>query len=675
MSFNTPLGTGGRAHVTTVDEDDDGWVASKYDDIDWAALRQSSGWSALQHVVYFNRTIDVITSGVHAIELTGAAEVSLHRIDDPATKRAHLKGDVYATGKGQPHFVNLEVGTYLAEVAAAYDLRASGDPGLRNSPRLKWRLHFERVQRSTHNVLFGSKVAPDLIESYLMGRLANIELENRGLRELRLTLLLEDHLGNTAYVPASITLRRQSLESAAEQGFSSTYEGNSGTVAYATYTPPRQLACSNIALLALHGAGVDPITSPFWTHSIKRRDKQWIVWPLGLTTWGFDWHGPSLIDVKAAVANLETAQKLWAKALTAVNTASACHNPSLISACPSPMQIFVLGHSNGGQGAWYLMSRYPDWVVGGIPASGYVKIQDYVPYHLSVAAHYRDPLLTGILSASLTSLDNDLHASNLQGIPILAIHGSADDNVPVQHSRQMITLVDQWRRRHRSNSSSQYSEILGAGHWFDDVFNSPEASDFIDNVVAGRVKKSVERRFTLTSADPHETGSKQGIRIIELDVPGRIARLEVMIEAETRGFLRVLLMPNNVAALEVDCDIIKQTLGAERVEVKIISVHYLDESRTTFCLRFIAHDAFAINDRVFDSPDEGLIALVEHVFDENSVALVISGNSWHGRELASRLFPLQTGVTIPDWDLTKGGVQSAGFWTNDWTWSAQSSYL
>jgi pimeloyl-ACP methyl ester carboxylesterase len=28
--------------------------------------------------------------------------------------------------------------------------------------------------------------------------------------------------------------------------------------------------------------------------------------------------------------------------------------------------VVVMGHSNGGQGAWYLASRYPDRVIGGL---------------------------------------------------------------------------------------------------------------------------------------------------------------------------------------------------------------------------------------------------------------------------------------------------------------------
>lgn len=124
-------------------------------------------------------------------------------------------------------------------------------------------------------------------------------------------------------------------------------------------------------------------------------------------------------------------------------------------------------------GAWYLLSHYPDLVIGGLPASGWLKINDYVPYSLSVAAHYRDRALDSvtrialrrtkrllttlgeqILLASLSQFDNDLYASNLVGINITTRHGSMDDNVPVQHSRQMATLIDAWSKKSGGANSS-----------------------------------------------------------------------------------------------------------------------------------------------------------------------------------------------------------------------------
>ncbi len=54
--------------------------------------------------------------------------------------------------------------------------------------------------------------------------------------------------------------------------------------------------------------------------------------------------------------------------------------------------------------------------------------------------------MMAILHSSLTPYDNDLYASNLARLPVLAVHGEEDDNVPVYHSRVHTALVDAWRR-------------------------------------------------------------------------------------------------------------------------------------------------------------------------------------------------------------------------------------
>lgn len=126
--------------------------------------------------------------------------------------------------------------------------------------------------------------------------------------------------------------------------------------------------------------------------------------------------------------------------------------------------IVVIGHSNGGQGTWYLISRWPDRVLGGntnifllpvsltkfvalmtaVPAAGYIKAQNYVSLGNSRyvprlrkdmedsnsililfprSAHFIDPSLRAVLETSFTADDNDLFLSNLVDTPILVVHG------------------------------------------------------------------------------------------------------------------------------------------------------------------------------------------------------------------------------------------------------------
>jgi poly(3-hydroxybutyrate) depolymerase len=113
---------------------------------------------------------------------------------------------------------------------------------------------------------------------------------------LRLPITLLVSLGGVqSNLSTTVQLALPRLSDSETSPILSTFLSNTGAPSYALYTPPKNAsACSSVALLALHGAGVDPATSPSWTSSIKQRDQNWIVWPLGLSAWGYDWHGASV---------------------------------------------------------------------------------------------------------------------------------------------------------------------------------------------------------------------------------------------------------------------------------------------------------------------------------------------------------------------------------------------
>jgi pimeloyl-ACP methyl ester carboxylesterase len=66
---------------------------------------------------------------------------------------------------------------------------------------------------------------------------------------------------------------------------------------------------------------------------------------------GLDWHGPSAEDAWASLDGLISILEqgaIWEAWRLKKDT-----------------RVIVLGHSNGGQGAYYLASRFPDRVLGG----------------------------------------------------------------------------------------------------------------------------------------------------------------------------------------------------------------------------------------------------------------------------------------------------------------------
>lgn len=128
-----------------------------------------------------------------------------------------------------------------------------------------------------------------------------------------------------------------------------------------------------------------------------------------------------------------------------------------------------------------------------------------------------------ILSASLSTFENDLHASNMVGMPLLFKYGKEDDNVPTWHSRSMAALVSAWNAQSGVNASTDallsVSEVAKRGHWWDNIIKEEDVQAQIEETLGTR--RPALRSFTLTSANPDETGSLQGFRIVELESPGR----------------------------------------------------------------------------------------------------------------------------------------------------------
>lgn len=125
---------------------------------------------------------------------------------------------------------------------------------------------------------------------------------------------------------------------------------------------------------------------------------------------GLDWHGPSASE---AWETLQALSEILHRQLQWKNWS---YDPS--------SRALVIGHSNGGQGAWYLASRFPDRTVAVLPAAGYLSPAAYVPLTQSRGARFTDPALRSVLESAFMPDDNALFLRNLAGnVPVLAVHG------------------------------------------------------------------------------------------------------------------------------------------------------------------------------------------------------------------------------------------------------------
>ncbi|KAI0710381.1 hypothetical protein C8T65DRAFT_708227 [Cerioporus squamosus] len=526
-------------------------------------------------------------------------------------------------------------------------------------------------------------------------------------------------------------------------------------------------------ILALHGAGLDifdPQMQAFWVKAVPRQRHSWIILPSGRTSWGLDWHGPSTREALATVDALHSilsGRPEWDEWGLAPET-----------------QFLLMGHSNGGQGAWYLAERHPERVIAVVPAAGYIKSQSYVPWVQSRSAHYVDPGLRAILDSSLTPDDNDLFLSNLVDTPVLAIHGGDDDNVPVWHTREAVSVLKTWNPQ----ANVTFREDPGEGHWYDDIFLNHQVQTFVSKALEGHEKalSSTSRSYTLTVASPADVGSLHGWRIHKLRIPGRLARLsvdvgqdavrvrstnveafslriaslptdvQILVDGQTleldeatwdlpdftlalsqksgvwtpyapsdipvapptgriANFLTtsapiVIVMPDQTssrllsAALRIahtldvyhnlDAEIIEDEEAARRLkegslgsgnmvvlnsgELSGFATTILDKRQTPFRVR---GGTLELCGRLLNEPSMATLFLHPHPIDANSLALFLYGADLSGLERGLRLFPIRTGVAVPDWivigsladERGSGGVEGAGVWGNDWSWNEAMS--
>lgn len=298
-----------------------------------------------------------------------------------------------------------------------------------------------------------------------------------------------------------------------------TFLHSSGIVSWAILRPPPNGTCGEISkfslpvLLALHGAGVnaDQVKDVF---DPLPDLCAWFVFPQGGSSWaGDDWHQWGLADVEAAIASIPA----WIERVGWTGSGVDID------------RWLVIGHSNGGQGVWHILTHRPDKIIAAAALSAYSSIASYVPYTFWQSA---EPANMAVMSAAMNSYRPDLLLENGKGIPLFIQHGSEDDNVPVYQSRMMHRLAREL------GLNSTYEEVSGRGHYWDGVFTTAGLGEFIrHHLKANELLKSrevVELQDTaLVVATPGDIGSKNGVEILKLVESDRLGRVDITINRTT----------------------------------------------------------------------------------------------------------------------------------------------
>ncbi|KAJ7285998.1 hypothetical protein C8J57DRAFT_1286459 [Mycena rebaudengoi] len=808
----------------------EGDLKVSFPNIRWSALRATEGWAAIQHHALLHTSITLYPPEDAAasppprllVELIQGSYIAILPAlgsSEPHSAPEWNAGNIYDMQRTLPRAIELpspastiEPTTYEVFVSGDYEIRLFGDPR-ENTPVQSLRLMID-VELPTHSFVLESTqdVLCDFVDGYAFGDAiglgvrsvsgwwtvtrASLTTEAQGftVELLRPTIIapsqtrvvpirivqVERYLQPTLTIDLTLTsdadekpttisvalpikhLPRWAPDTLLAIQGSYFYAQEMPTI-FSTFPPLLEnIGAPQPPILCLHGAGVDVISESFWIDSLPPQQHNWVVAPTGRTPWGLDWHGPSAKDAWGSI-----------DALVSILDANPAWYPRKLS--PN-LPVVLMGHSNGGQGAWYLASRYPDRVLGVVPAAAYIKSQAYVPLIMSRSAHFIDPFHRAILESSLTPDDNDLFLSNLVDTPVLAIHGGNDNNVPVWHSREAVSVLQAWN----ADVNVTFREDAGQLHWYPSVLKNDQVQSFLDALLRqpSSQHKPRSKTFTLTVAVPFESGSLHGWKIEALEVPGRLGRLTVealpdnKIRVVTSNVIRFSVLSDmwelnslyidksamevppeyhGVGAITFERDETKTwNIGAEKTAIQksariqsflstaapfVIAVadgtnshhmslalriaydlnayHRLDaeivvsaeslqerldspgniliigDTASPFVHKLLKRaetpfrvdgENLTLRNTILDEAGLGILFLHPHPTNPEGQVLFLLSTDSHGLERAGRLFPIRTGVSVPDWVITSsradqkgaGGVVGAGVWGAGWSWNVMS---
>ncbi|KAF8976537.1 hypothetical protein BGZ46_008181 [Entomortierella lignicola] len=565
-------------HTTEMDTQD--WVHVEYPDIEWKFNQQFMGWAFNQYQAWARSSFTVPLVAATSHDGLSSVTIQCENVGDFYVDGQRLSGDWYGYGLTR-HTLRLAPNSqHTISVRVVHEVRIFG--GVILPPPSKFRCElkvpFANVadgrERSAQRTMvqvakegFGGYVIMDAVDDALAGEFISVTLRNVGpesvvvksvevkhgsekfsasLKDSRrplklfpsthrpITIQLKKIGKHTSELDFSLVFKLATVGSGAYivestddletevlkikqrrwgEVYMYTFLDFDDTVHYAYAIPPSdpssQPADSAPVLVSLHGADCTPDRS------------------------GYDWHGASIKNVLNAIQSL-------ADNLPGV--------PSDLKGIPGIRpdleKLFMAGHSNGGQGAWYFVTHFPDKAIAATPAAGYVNIRQYVPYFGWVSNSYTDSYLRGLLESSIIEFDNDVHMSNTVGIPILARAGSADDNVPPFNSRKMVRVGQE---NSHNLTAIRLSEISGREHWFvgilhDDIMQLFLKQHLHDDIVSSKEGLSKNqhntvpvthppfpRKFEISVINPAGMGSRGGIQVEQLYIPYRKGTIKVEI--------------------------------------------------------------------------------------------------------------------------------------------------
>ena len=404
--------------------------SARFDDIDWSELRGIYGWAALQYQAWARGHIEINAESPQTVTLQIDGILEFY-----VGKEHYFGGDFYSFGKA-PVMLTLPPGRHRLDLRLIRDVRSMGGTGI---PTIDLHIKAELSTPRLH-VLSKHSIFPDIVDGRLSSPYASVSVRNASstVVEIVRVVINDDgaisisaydliksvqpgqtrsislHLSSAAVCPPilnltvfvrepgtqktyevklpAIKLDQRSLQDM----FRLTYRQPSGTVYYtmlrAPQISPKQSGMTKDVLptlLNFHGAGLDA-DNPEMVRSLNGAGDlpAFVLFPTGGSSWsGDDWHQNGTTHVLSSISALED----WAK------------SGSWTGPRPDTDRWFVIGHSNGGQGTWQILTHHPDRIIAAAPVAGYLSIQSRRRVQMS---------------------DKCLQSSRLRTLSVLAPHGS-----------------------------------------------------------------------------------------------------------------------------------------------------------------------------------------------------------------------------------------------------------
>lgn len=237
--------------------------------------------------------------------------------------------------------------------------------------------------------------------------------------EVPMTILIRDQAGSTL-------ARRSFAVPVVEHGATalrSFVSAVDGSVQKWAAVPARAEAVGLV--LSLHGASVDCLSQ---ARAYAPKETLFIACPTNRRPYGFDWQDWGRLD----------AYEVLAEALRE-------------SGAPED-RVMLTGHSMGGHGTWHLAVNDADRWAAVAPSAGWASFDSYGGRPAGA--------LDAVWRAADGASETLALLPNLAGVPIYALHGEQDDNVPLRELETMLAAAAE----HGLEVASHVE--AGAGHWW-----------------------------------------------------------------------------------------------------------------------------------------------------------------------------------------------------------------